>query len=132
MNLLTKIKLFALNLLNSWPVQRPEEFGSACYLTVSSPGGPSIEIDFNFNIESAPMLANLLYQLDSSALTGTIVDFINQRCMEEDKEDEFHAFMAALHEITVMTVELTDVQESEPVIKPSQVFKYTVEQPKLN
>lgn len=131
MNLLKKIKQFFLNLRNSRPVNE-ERFASECYLTVSSPGGNNIEIDFNFTEDSAPMLANLLFQLDSSALTGTIVDFINQRCVAENKEEQFSIFLAALHDISVLTVELTDVDASEPVIKASQVFKYTVDQPKFS
>lgn len=133
MNLLKKIKLFFHNLLNSWPKEQPEEKQySECYLTVFSTGEFNIEIDFNFNVDSAAVLANVLYQLDSGALTGTIVQAISQHCMLVDKEEEFSAFMTALHDISTFNNQMTDVLINEPVIKPSQVFKYTVEQPKLN
>lgn len=130
MKLSTKIKTFFQNLWNSWPTNEPEQ--CECYLTVSSPGGPTIDVDFNFTLDSSPMLANLLFQLESGSLTGTIVDVISQRCSSEDKDAEFRVFMETLHDLSVVTDELMKIQVTEPVIKPSQVFKYTAEQPKLN
>jgi len=130
MHISKKIKLFFHNLLNSWPKEQPEE--SECYLTVIGTDEFNIEIDFNFNIDSAAVLANILYQLDSGTLTGTIVEEISQQCTLVNKEEEFAAFMTALHDISMVNNQITDILVTEPVIKPSQVFKYTVEQPKLS
>ncbi len=129
MNLSTKIKLFFQNLWNSWPVEQQMD---TAYLTVVPTDDFNVEVDFNFTIESAGAVANMLFQLDSGMLTGTIVDAISQQCVLDNREDEFQAFMTALSLISISNTELTDIAVSEAVIKPSQVFKYTVEQPKLS
>ncbi len=129
MNILKKIKLFTINLWNSWPV---EEILDEAYLTVIAGEGFNLEIEFNFNVDNAAMVANILYQLDSGLLTGTIVEAINQRCMLDNRHDELEVFMAALNLISETRIQLNDVQVNEPVIKPSHVFKYTQEQPKFN
>lgn len=130
MNLLKKMKLFTINLWNSWPVE--EQPSDTAFLTLIATEDFDVLVDFNFTIENVASLANILFQLDSGLLTGVIVETINQQCVLRGQEDEFAAFMTSLHLISEANKQMTDVSVSEPVIKPSHVFKYTVEQPKLN
>lgn len=113
--------------MSSWPSKQKQE----SYLTIIASEDFNVEVDFNFTVESATAIANILFQLDSGMLTGTIVDAINQQCVIDNKQDEFQAFMNALSLIS-LTNNLDNIKVAEPVIKPSQVFKYTVDQPKLN
>ncbi len=128
MNILKKIKLFTINLWNSWPVEELDE----AYLTVIAGDNFNLDIEFNFNVDNAAMVANILYQLDSGLLTGTIIETINNRCILDGRADELEVFTAALNLISEASTQLNNVQVNEPVIKPSHVFKYTQEQPKFN
>ncbi len=111
--------------LNSKPKQES-------YLTIISTDELNIKIDFNFTIDTAPIIANILFQLDSGGLTSIIVDEINKECLLKNKNEELQAFMTSLNIIHEANKALNDIHVNRPVIKPTEVFKYTTDQPKFN
>ena len=109
--------------------QRPNK-PDECYLKITNLDESNIQIDFSFSKDSAHIMAATLYQLDSGLMTGFILDGIKDQCIINERMEEYNAFMTSLSLISMQQMDTEEV--SEALIKPSQVFKYVPQEPKLN
>ncbi len=103
-----------------------------CYLKLTSDEQYGIRIDFRFDEITAPNMANILFQLDTGSLTIAIMEMIQRECEIHNKVLAYETFAASLSVLTITQTDFTDTDIAEPIIKPSNVFRYTGEQPKFD
>ena len=110
-----------------------------CYVTFCISSAGKMLVRSNLTKEHAATMAELIYKLNAGMFSGAIVDYMELDSVGTDKEEAFIIFMEELalliqlHGNPTINVMQEEGQDGEgpPIIMPSDVFRYTAEQPKL-